>query len=65
MDRQTNGREKRLLRGSPKKGSRTRRARMAIKHNGKETPALDEWIDEITVDASGEDEQLWAFRQDL
>ena len=36
---------------------------MAIKYNGKETPALDELIDEITVDASGEDEQLWAFRQ--
>ena len=36
---------------------------MAIKHTGKETPALDELIDEITVDAYSEDEQLWAFRQ--
>jgi hypothetical protein len=25
--------------------------------------ALDELIEEITVDAHGEDEQLWAFRQ--
>ena len=25
--------------------------------------ALDELIEEITVDAYGEDEQLWAFRQ--
>ena len=25
--------------------------------------ALDRFIDEITVDAYGDDEQLWAFRQ--
>ncbi len=36
---------------------------MAIKHSGKECPALDELIEEITLDAYGDDEQLWAFRQ--
>jgi tetratricopeptide (TPR) repeat protein len=30
---------------------------------GKELDALDEMIEEITVDAYGYDEQLWAFRQ--
>jgi hypothetical protein len=30
---------------------------------GRELDALDELIEEITVDAYGEDEQLWAFRQ--
>jgi hypothetical protein len=25
--------------------------------------SLDELVEEITVDANGEDEQLWAFRQ--
>jgi tetratricopeptide (TPR) repeat protein len=30
---------------------------------GKEFGALDELIEEITVDAYGDDEQLWAFRQ--
>lgn len=30
---------------------------------GKESAALDELIQEIIVDAYGEDEQLWAFRQ--
>ena len=29
----------------------------------KELNALDEMIEEITVDAYGDDEQLWAFRQ--
>ncbi len=36
---------------------------MAIRHSGKESSALDALIEEITVDASGDDEQLWAFRQ--
>ncbi|BBO85895.1 hypothetical protein DSCO28_64610 [Desulfosarcina ovata subsp. sediminis] len=31
--------------------------------NGKELGVLDELIAEITVDAYGDDEQLWAFRQ--
>jgi len=30
---------------------------------GKELEALDKLIEEITVDAYGDDEQLWAFRQ--
>ena len=30
---------------------------------GKGSPELDRLIDEIIVDASGDDEQLWAFRQ--
>jgi hypothetical protein len=30
---------------------------------GKESPGLDRLIDEILVDAYGDDEQLWAFRQ--
>jgi hypothetical protein len=30
---------------------------------GKEPEALDRLIEEITVDAYGDDEQLWAFRQ--
>jgi tetratricopeptide (TPR) repeat protein len=30
---------------------------------GKELGALDELIEEITIDAYGDDEQLWAFRQ--
>jgi hypothetical protein len=30
---------------------------------GKELEALDDMIAEITVDAYGDDEQLWAFRQ--
>ena len=30
---------------------------------GKELEALDRLIEEITVDAYGDDEQLWAFRQ--
>jgi hypothetical protein len=30
---------------------------------GKELDALDELIEEITIDAYGDDEQLWAFRQ--
>ena len=30
---------------------------------GKELKTLDEMIAEITVDAYGDDEQLWAFRQ--
>jgi tetratricopeptide (TPR) repeat protein len=30
---------------------------------GKELDALDKMIEEITVDAYGDDEQLWAFRQ--
>jgi len=30
---------------------------------GKESPELDRLIDEIIVDAYGDDEQLWAFRQ--
>ncbi|NSW87599.1 MAG: hypothetical protein HPY84_14900 [Syntrophobacteraceae bacterium] len=30
---------------------------------GKELKTLDEMIGEITVDAYGDDEQLWAFRQ--
>lgn len=30
---------------------------------GKELGALDELIEEITIDASGDDEQFWAFRQ--
>jgi len=29
----------------------------------KELNALDEMIEKITVDAYGDDEQLWAFRQ--
>jgi len=37
---------------------------MATKRGrGKESSELDELIDEIIVDASGDDEQLWAFRQ--
>src|SRR4030042_2966156 len=37
---------------------------MATKRGrGKESPGLDGLIDEIIVDAYGEDEQLWAFRQ--
>lgn len=31
--------------------------------DGKELEALDKLIEEITVDAYGDDEQLWAFRQ--
>ena len=30
---------------------------------GRNAAALDELIEEIAVDASGEDEGLWAFRQ--
>ena len=30
---------------------------------GKDSPELDGLIDEIIVDAYGDDEQLWAFRQ--
>jgi hypothetical protein len=30
---------------------------------GKELDALDKMIEEITVDAYGDDEQLWSFRQ--
>jgi len=30
---------------------------------GKESPERDRWIEEIMVDAHGDDEQLWAFRQ--
>ena len=29
---------------------------------GLDPPDLDDLIEEITVDANGEDEQLWAFR---
>ena len=29
----------------------------------KELEAIDKLIEEITVDAYGDDEQLWAFRQ--
>jgi hypothetical protein len=37
---------------------------MATKRGrGKESPELDRLIDEIIVDAYGDDEQLWAFRQ--
>ena len=37
---------------------------MAAKRvRGKESPELDRLIDEIIVDAYGDDEQLWAFRQ--
>src|SRR3989304_1321874 len=37
---------------------------MATKRGrGKESPELDGLIDEIIVDADGDDEQLWAFRQ--
>ena len=37
---------------------------MATKRGrGKESPELDGWIDDILVDAYGDDEQLWAFRQ--
>ncbi len=32
-------------------------------HREKDLAALDELIEEITVDAYGDDEQLWAFRQ--
>ena len=32
-------------------------------HRDKDLAALDELIEEITVDAYGDDEQLWAFRQ--
>ena len=34
-----------------------------INRSGKDLAALDELIEEITVDAYNEDEQLWAFRQ--
>ena len=30
---------------------------------GKKLEALDRLVEEITVDAYGDDEQLWAFRQ--
>ena len=33
------------------------------RQNDKDTTALDDLIEEIIVDAYGEDEQLWAFRQ--
>ena len=33
------------------------------KKEGKELEALDRLIEEITIDAYGDDEQLWAFRQ--
>lgn len=37
---------------------------MATKRvRGKESPELDRWIEEIIVDAHGDDEQLWVFRQ--
>ena len=37
---------------------------MATKRGrGKDSPELDGWIDDILVDAYGDDEQLWAFRQ--
>jgi len=37
---------------------------MATKRGrGKEPPELDRLIDEIIVDAYGDDEQLWAFQQ--
>ncbi len=37
---------------------------MGIKHgSGKDSPELGGLIDEIIVDAYGDDEQLWAFRQ--
>jgi hypothetical protein len=32
-------------------------------HHDNDLSALDELSEEITVDAYGEDEQLWAFRQ--
>ena len=32
-------------------------------HRDKDLAALDELIEEITVDAYGDDEKLWAFRQ--
>jgi hypothetical protein len=39
---------------------------MATKRvRGKESPELDRLIDEILVDAYGDEEQLWAFRQAL
>jgi hypothetical protein len=34
-----------------------------MKRTGHKAQYLDELIDEITMDANGEDEQLWAFRQ--
>jgi len=33
------------------------------RRRGKESPELDRLIDEIIIDAYGDDEQLWAFRQ--
>jgi len=33
------------------------------KKDGKELEALDKLVEEITVDAYGDDEKLWAFRQ--
>jgi hypothetical protein len=37
---------------------------MATKHGrSKDSPELDGLIDDIIVDAYGDDEQLWAFRQ--
>ena len=33
------------------------------KGSGNDSAGLDELIEEITVDAYGDDEQLWAFRQ--
>ena len=37
---------------------------MATKYErGKDSPELGGWIDDILVDAYGDDEQLWAFRQ--
>ena len=32
-------------------------------HSDKDIAALDKMIEEITVDAYGDNEQLWAFRQ--
>ncbi len=40
-----------------------RKANPALKARRPNQAALDEFIEQITVDAYGEDEQLWAFRQ--
>jgi hypothetical protein len=53
-----------LTREDPLRWKRPKKPCMKKRDNAKpNTASLDELIEEITVDASGNDEQLWAFRQ--
>lgn len=49
----------------PKQSTDRRYPRSRRKHDDKKRTDLDDLIEEITVDAYGDDEKLWAFRQAL